>query len=285
MKRITMILAGTIAVATALKAPGQEPAPPAPQPPPPVVAGARPYGLFTPDRGATLVIPKGAAETGDIAQTEEDLNVMARILEKAANVGDDQGKAMGITIQNSIFGNTANPRNMYLEDYGAIFIMNVPYPLVPTDSGRPAEKEDTSASSEWDEARQELYAGSSTGFSVDVSKLIIPHLAPVQPYDEGKVEQLKSDLLSALKNAVHIRKLKPDEQVTVVVTGGGSAGGHRVISRSGSRGRSAVAVSQSSGPAQQSRMIIRAKRADIENFQKGKLDLDQFRKKVSITLS
>src|SRR5512146_2913029 len=51
------------------------------------------------DRTRTLVIPQKPAEPKDLAQTEEDLNVMARILEKASLGSSSTGKhAMGISI-------------------------------------------------------------------------------------------------------------------------------------------------------------------------------------------
>ena len=120
------------------------------------------------------------------------------------------------------------------------------------------------------------------------------------------MEDLKRDVTGALKNASHIRKLKYDETVTVVISGRGPGGEARFVKRSSSGGgaatggesrtgkrssgggtsaaapRLAAVVSRSGGgESQGTKLILRARKADIESFQKDKLSLDDFRKKVT----
>ena len=75
----------------------------------------------------TLVLPKDG-QLKNQADTEEDLNVMAHILEKAAASRDERNaRAVGI-YYHSLFGASSPMRNLYLEGYGAIFFMSVNYP-------------------------------------------------------------------------------------------------------------------------------------------------------------
>jgi intracellular sulfur oxidation DsrE/DsrF family protein len=240
-------------------------------------------GAFAPDRSRSLIIPRDAVEPEDLAQIEEDLNVMARILEKAASGDEERRKlAMGINIQNSIMGGSS-PRNMYLEGYGTVFILNVPFPLLPTSPKAEDLEDKQDTSSEWDAARQELYSGMPPGFAMDLSNLtFLGRLGGAQRYDEDQVEALKDRMVSALRNAAHIRALKPAEEVTIVVNGGGTTQAR--VASSGTRHNVSV-LSQSLSQGAVSRMVLRAKRSDIEAFRQGKLNADQFREKVSIMIS
>src|SRR5512133_3143641 len=119
----------TVLLAVAFNAGAQlskAPAPPAPPrggtPPQamPPAGGTRHvqrFERFSPDRTRTLVIPSADSDREqNLAQVEEDLNVMSRILEKALNVAEDPiHLAMGITLEGRLFGNASSPRNMYLE--------------------------------------------------------------------------------------------------------------------------------------------------------------------------
>src|SRR6266498_4768679 len=63
--------------------------------------------------GRALVIPKETGDPKEFSETEEDLNVMARILEKAASGRDDKHPhAMGITLQGNYFGSPSVTKNL-----------------------------------------------------------------------------------------------------------------------------------------------------------------------------
>jgi hypothetical protein len=114
---------------------------------------------------------------------------------------------------------------------------------------------------------------------------------PAEEFDAERVEKLKNSLIDDLSNATHIRDLKSDEWVTVVVTGGAArmGGGAGVVRHEGRGSRAgAVAVneySKSTGSdAPQSTMTLRAKKSDIDSFAKGKIKSEEFRKKVSVQI-
>lgn len=261
-------------------------------------AGANTIRLRTTSRsaGRALVIPKDVTDAKSLAEVEEDVRVMAHILAKAVGGENKAPRAMGIYIS-SPFG-SASPQDLYIEGHGALFFLNVNYPLLPppVKEKEPAEKEKNS--SEWDEARRELSGQPrSTGGGGTYAAGGTWRLGelPVQPgtsqtYDADKVEDLKNDIISALRNAAHIRKLKSDETVTVVVSGPIAGKGNRkVVTASDSSGADygwemyqAVLgeAPASSGPS--AKMIVRAKKSDADAFQNGKLTSDEFRRKVTV---
>ena len=171
-----------------------------------------------------------------------------------------------------------------------------------TKSSAADDKEKTST--EWEEARRELYQKPGSGFEFNW-KTAIPG-GPMEEYDADKVEDLKRDVTAALKNASHIRKLRSDETVTVVISGRGASGETRAMKRSSGGGGAATggesrtgkkssgggagavaprltyAVSRSGGgESHGAKLILRARKADIDAFQKDKLSAEDFRKKVT----
>src|SRR6516162_5173523 len=132
---------------------------------------------------------------------------------------------MGIDV--FAFNGSGPMRNLYLDGYGALFMVNVGFPLVPPAAKTSEEK--PSGDSAWEEAKQELY-GPGPGMR--------PGLPPGEEFSAEKVGKLKASLLEALKNASNIRGIRPDESVTVCVLGGGNAGPVRVrkIARAGGGG-------------------------------------------------
>jgi hypothetical protein len=248
---------------------------------------AEPFGARE-DLTRTLVLSKDPGDMKNQAETEEDLNVMERILEKAAASRDERNAwAVGI-YHHSLFGNSPALRNLYLEGYGAIFFLNVNYSLSPrpAKADEPEAKEDRDA--EWEEARREVNdpRSSRSDFALAPEPPMAFGMAGGAPeYDPEKVESLQKNLAQALKNAVHIRKLKSDETVTIVVSGrnaGRDTGPAKPRAGKTVRHGNAAAIPSAS---HREKLVMRAKKSDIEAFQNDKMSLDEFRKKVTIALS
>lgn len=225
-----------------------------------------------------LIIASQAPDAKSIATLEEDLNIMARIIQKATGRGGDEGrKAMGIHLW-TLDASGRGARNMYIEGHGAIFMTNVDFPLVaPAEkAAEPAKKPDTS--SDWEETRNELFGGDGE----EKGRV-------AQAYDEARVSKLADALIDSLKNATHIRSLKPDEFVTIVVQGAGDV---IKIARAGGRGSGGTAFGKTAesiqffekgGPGRgMSVLTLRVRKADIDAFAKGKLDAKEFKKKLAI---
>jgi hypothetical protein len=241
-------------------------------------------------QGRTLVVRSGDTDPKSMSIAQEDLNVMSHILEKAADKrGDDEERrAMGVPLVS--FGEGV--KNLLLEGYGAVFLLNVNFPLSgPPEKGKETEPK-AGADSTWEEAKRELYGprGPKPGGNWEMTQ----QTPLMEPYNPKRVESLKAALLEALKNAANIRSLKEDDSVTVVVTTRGT--GPTLMTRkiAISREQPEDAPAPGAGietedhikpvPHPKSTLTIRVKKGDIDAFAKGKMNEEAFRKKVAIAL-
>jgi hypothetical protein len=239
--------------------------------------------------GKALVIRSSESDLKEQAQLEEDLAVMAHILEKAASerAGGHGGQPYGATAMGIyvFYTPAASPlRSLYLDGYGALFMLNVGYPLLPPPHAE-GQQEKPEANSDWEDAKQELYGQPRGGRAL---------VASAEPYDEERVNRLREGLLESLKNATNIRGLKPDDSITVCVFGGPSWGQLKTMTyvkrgtgpgeaRSAREPRGAVAVSGRDGsPMRQTIMTIRVKKSDADAFAKGAMTQEAFRKRAHV---
>lgn len=262
----------------------------------------------------TLVIPQGDFSPEKLADAEEDLNVMALILEKAVEQRSDDKKAMGIDI---LTGSSSGMKNLLIEGHGAIFFLKTRIALLPppTPKKEEAKTKESTTTSEWDEAREQLYGPSDIEKHVhNAFRQATMSFNSSEEYDKDKVQRLKDSLTDALKSASNIRNLKGDQTVTVVVTtsspslyvhevrnvieetrrgGSGGSGGSGSSGRSGGEGGrgggNRVYVGKSSPEdhietRSGSRLLIQAKKSDIDSYAKGKLTSDAFRDKAKIQI-
>jgi hypothetical protein len=234
--------------------------------------------------GKTLIVRSSEHDPKEQANLEKDLAVMSRIFDKAiaGKPGDEQEmrKAMGIDVYWTPSSNPSPLRTVYLDGYGALFMLNVSYPLLAPPATTEEEKEKPPSDSAWQEARQELYGQAADGN---------PVAHPGEQYTAEKVSNLKNTLLEALKDGTNIRNLKPDDSITVCVSGGASAHGRRILegqTRSLGDGVfvESKTVSHAGAAVHGTIMTICVKKADVDAFAKGKLDLGEFRKRASTTI-
>jgi hypothetical protein len=235
----------------------------------------------------TLIIPSAESDPKSISHAEEDLTIMSRILEKAVpRYRDDGGNvAMGISIDSTVLSPSSLVRNVYLEGYGALFILRVRMPLIAPPAKNEEVTEKEAASSDWDTAKAEVYGGDNPFDDLQKNNYKIfksTSRSAFIEYDAGKVEELKTALLETLKNATHIRTLKPDEWITVAVMGSESMSLEKPAANQKVEPRVAGKVSKSKTATShgESTLTIRVKKSDVDDFAKGKLDLDQFQKRA-----
>jgi hypothetical protein len=240
-----------------------------------------------PGNGKPLILRSSSMEPKDQADLEEDLAVMEHILNKAMEelpARSHVHTAMGIDV--FLGPGSSVMRDFYLEGYGAVFTVNVAFPLVPPPSKAEPKVEEGETDSAWEEARQELY-GQGTGAGL--------RAGPVVEYSEDKVKELKDKLLESLKSASNIRHLKSEDFVTVCVFGTANGGGPaRPRARSTAKAETGgketqtttreyhtpwVPSDRSSG-TRGTMMTFRVKRADVDGYAKGKLVFEQFRQRV-----
>jgi hypothetical protein len=208
----------------------------------------------------------------DEANLAEDLAVMERILEKALD--DLPGaqaharSAMGIDVFAA--PNSSSMRSLYLEGYGALFLLNVGFPVLAPASA--AQDEKPSGDSAWEEARQELYGQPAESQSLTV---------PGEEFNEEKVNRLKETLLRVLKNATNIRGL--DGDITVCVQGGANLvpSSTRIWRLEGANNGAAAEV-LTGEPVHGTVLTIKVTKVDIDAFAKGELKFAEFQERAQI---
>lgn len=247
-----------------------------------------------------LIVRTSETDAKTISAIEQDLNIMGRILEKSlVQTGDDgQPKAMSIPLVTGI--NRSHPRNFQIEGYGAVFMLNVNFPLAGPASNKSEENAKETSNSAWDQTARELY-GPPPGVGAPYGVANVR-----EDYDPKRVEVLKDSIIGALKNASNMHNLKSDESVTVVVSSGGDGAmgaAYRqkfvYLSKSGNVGTAGGGGGSSSNDSAKSpkpetrlrkldgggtstTMTLRAKKSDIDSFANGKLNLEEFRNKVKV---
>lgn len=260
----------------------------------------------------SLVVRSGAMEPRTQGDLEEDLTIMTHILDKAVaeRSPDEQSfghVAMGINV--AFVPGEGPTRSIYVDGYGALFFLNVNFPLLPPPVEKNVEKETAPKDSTWEEAREEVYGHSVKSWSP----------GPQVEYDAAKVTALTNAVLDALKNAANVRSVRLDESITVCVIGaplrgpvrvvtnsgggGGFGGGGGTQSFGGAPGAGGFGGMSSSGgssdsvetfwvsngdnddaPGNKTTLTIRVKKADCVAFANGNLTTEEFRKRAVITI-
>jgi hypothetical protein len=282
-KRQTLVAA--MDAAQALAAAPEAPVVPAP----PSVSIGNPWPLGSRSSGVVLVIPTAEIKTQDLVTITEDMTVMSRIFEKNLKQAHIETARGGLFLSRSdalslLFeGRGGAIQSMYLQGYGALFLMKVEFPLSPPPQveEKPETKKEEGGDAVWEHMREELYEPQEAARRESGP--------PPEKYDAEKVENLKTTLVKSLKHATNIRGLKPDESVILTVTGSGGSGGNtRMITTRGviaaNRRRAVVRQPVSVGTESPSHimLVIRAKKSDIDSFAKGDLDYDQFRQRTGV---
>jgi len=248
-----------------------------------------------------VVVTSRPLDAKELAIVEEDLGIMARLLEKEIEreAGPDGlPNAMGITITRL---DGRGPSVLLLEGYGAVFTFTVRMPLTPPPARASEKKAERPTDSPWERTRRELFGppGGGPRREGDFGGGGDPYAGRFDSpeYDARKVEELKKSVLEALKQAGNIRALKADDYLTVVVQGA-SVGGHgpmeiaietRTMTSSGAGGgpprvETFVNRGEGGGAPRAGTLTVRARKSDAEEFAKGKLTAEQFAKKALVNL-
>jgi len=263
------------------------------------LSNAYSFGNQAGNSNMILVIPSEQTKTEDLIAINEDMNVMSRIFEKNLEQDSIASRSMFVYRKDAflplIGSGRSEIQSMYLQGYGALFMLKVDFPLTPPSEAQ-QEQQDTEKQQEgdsvWKQTKQEIYEPGRVNTRRQPEKQQVK-------YDPEKVENLKATLMKTLKHATNIRSLKPDESVILTIAGGGESSGTKITEISVA-GKNQILVTEKSadgkskmrivngnslddiGLSSQTVLVIRAKRLDIDAFAKGELDLDQFRMRVQM---
>lgn len=256
-----------------------------------------PYGSRSGGAGDVLVIPSAEITTEDIATITEDMNIMSRIFEKNLQQAQIKVNSMFMTgsdpFQMAFAWSKPSTQGMYLQGYGALFLMKVDFPLSPSPQDEEKQEEQQEKKEDvdpvWAQFQREMYDPEDT--RKEKAKI------PKKEYDAEKVENLKTTFIKSLKHATNIRSLKPDESVILTITGSHQSSGYKSVKTI--PGRNEVIVIDKNNKAQiftgdqigdiglslPTVLVIRAKKSDIDRFAKGDLDFGQFQEHTQILTS
>jgi hypothetical protein len=231
---------------------------------------------------AVLVIPTAEMGLEDLASITEDMTVMSRIFNKKLSqsierrfyggmYGDMQYPFVG-------FGRGSGTiKTIYLEGYGALFMMKVDFPLVqPPVEQEEEETEEEDADPVWTQTTQEIYAPQEINRRRRIDR------TDVEEYDAEKVEELKETLIKTLKHAKNIRALKADESVILTIVGKtiqsitvvtGEYAGDAIFSTVPEM------IQTGSSPTI---LTIRAKKSDIDAYANDELSFEQFSRQIQV---
>ncbi|MHC4625596.1 MAG: hypothetical protein ACYTDV_01325 [Planctomycetota bacterium] len=244
--------------------------------------------------GAVLLIPSARINTEDIVKINEDMNVMSRIFEKQlararmarSSVHDPYSSRVPVLGDLPLVGGMLRgpggqrafaTEAIYLEGFGAIFFMEVAFPLVPSPKAE-EEKAEESTDRVWAQTRQEIFMPGT----VQKGK----QSPPAEEYDAEKVKKLKSTLINALKHASNIRVLKPDHWAIVTVIDRAAQSDTTGSDIYTYQGKIVTALGGAdTGSVLPTVLTICAKKSDIDSFSKGTLDFDEFEKQIRVFMS
>jgi hypothetical protein len=226
----------------------------------------------------TLVLPGEQMKPEEADQMSEDLTVMSRILDKAT-ARDGEESRMFSGLRGWSWKGRGGAEALYLDGFGALFLLAVDFPLMPAGKAEMA-KEEEATDSTWETAKRELHGGP-------------PWDAPLPPepferqtaeFRKAWVDELREDLVATLKHATNIRGLRDAETVAVAVFGpsAGSAERREVTVRKGSGNARAIAWSNTAAGG--TVMTLRAKRADVAALAKGTIDQAEFSRRVTVSV-
>ena len=249
--------------------------------------------------GTVLVIPSEQTSTEDLLTINEDMSVMSRIFQKnlqQARIGIASGDRYMYSQYSTLLGSGGGGiQSIYLEGFGALFLMKVDFPLTPPPGMQDDEKETQKAEQGdpvWRQMKQEMYEPQKAGRRRRTDRA-------EEKYDAEKVENFKTTLIKALKHAANIRSMKPDESVILTITGKGQAIGTAITSAR-LTGENQIIITKRVGDenmitkilpgtslddiglSSPSILLIRTKKSDIDQFAKGALDLNKFRQRVQL---
>ena len=250
----------------------------------------------------TLVVPGDSADPAWMAEADEDLNIMSRLLAKALTRKGGEDPTSGVAAKvTSLLDRSRAVRHLHIQGQGALFLFRVSFALLGPPAGAEAGLEKPAKASAWDDTRQELYGTARDSRPELFEARSRDEVSGGERYDAERVEMLTGDLVEALRHAANMRHLGPGETVTVIVMGPAPAGPVKVAWRETSKPAAGAvdpsASSRAGGGAglagrfmavredaasRGTTLLVRATRGDIQAFSDGKLTAAEFRKRVKV---
>lgn len=105
----------------------------------------------------------------------------------------------------------------YIQDFGVLVRIHVAFPVATAGEREKKPEPAAAPDTEWEKARRALYAGDADTIG---SPTGLPDPAADAPtFDQKLVDELKKEVLDALKNVANVRTMPANESATVVIVG------------------------------------------------------------------
>ncbi len=167
------------------------------------------------NRQRVLLIPASQVNTEKLAAVGEDMKIMSHIFDKSL-----QKSLQGVYRIGGLFADFGDFFNqdrggteaVYLEGYGALFLIATDFPLAPPPGQQATPVEgDEPVDATWEQAKHDIWHPTRRreGSSLSLQAT----------YDTTKAEDLKRDLINAMKHASNIRNMQPNEWIIITLTG------------------------------------------------------------------
>ncbi len=270
-----------------------------------------------------IVVPTKELEPGRVDALVEDMEIMSHILQGALRdaLGEEHVPAAGYGPFTPLFDGDRR-QCLYLDGYGALFLLKVRPALVGTVPGGPEAPR--GPESLWERAKQELHRPAQT-FSPAAPYMMMEPMGAGSPEAAAQVtragapgmvsglgvghtpgrasgppparritrrapgaptaDMVRDALLEALKEASNMR-LEPDESIAVVVTGGAATAytGFRFAGPGGGAFGTPGGDPDYPGPEGGTVLTIHVKKRDVDALAAGELDPEEFQERATIVL-
>lgn len=243
-----------------------------------------------------LVLPADDASSESVTALREELAIMARLFAKAADPENGKRSAFRVDLWQFGLGKGRDLDALYLDGYGAVFLLAVDFPLV--EAPKAAEKKDAAKADKdaaWEQARREL-SGKDGDLAGDLERDDDPEPAR---YDADKVAGLRKRIAETFRHAANLKSVKAGELVVVQITGKAtraSNGSARIDLNTGIPSNrpqgmdpvlarrygldTAPTMSSTEGPTTAT-LTFRAKKSDVDAFASGRQSAEEFGKKIT----
>jgi len=221
---------------------------------------------------AVFVVPGPDLPAEKLGEISEDMIVMCRIVDKVIVPGFSTTATVDTLdpFAGRTFDSRSQTQGLYLDGYGALFFVEVGFPLLQPPQETEQPKTEQSGDPLWSQTVDEL-----RGVPAKQSRAEPP------AYDAGKVNSLKATLIRSLRHAANLRIPGPQDHVTVVIT-------TRVQPASSAyattQPQSTLWVGPSAGGGSDV-LVLQTTKPDVDAFAKDSLSLEEFTKKVRILRS
>jgi hypothetical protein len=171
--------------------------------------------------GPGSIILSSALPPEKFDELTEDLNVLSLLINRNLDrvFGEKATEyRLGVPIT---MGANRSVETTYLQDFGVLVRIYVPFPVAT--SGEREKKPEPAAAApdtEWEKARRALYAGDTDpAGNIPGMPGAEAGAAAAPGYDQKLIDEVKKEILDALKNVANVRHMGAQESATVAIIG------------------------------------------------------------------